>query len=245
MAAPTTSAAPPPWPRYSLLSIVVPAFDEGRTIGQLLGRLGALKLAIPHEVVVVDDGSTDDTAAVVDRCLVRLQGQVAARMIRQANGGKGCAVRTGIEASAGDLVVVQDADLEYDPADLDVVLAPLLAGKSRAVYGSHILGPSRRGAAVFYLGGRLVTACTNILYGSDLTDEPTCYKMVDGALLRSLSLEAKGFELCPELTAKLLKRGETILEVPIRYAPRGVADGKKIRARDGVRAIYELLRWRL
>ncbi|OGQ26177.1 MAG: hypothetical protein A2138_07505 [Deltaproteobacteria bacterium RBG_16_71_12] len=230
-------------PHYHLLSIIVPALNERRTIATILERLVDLSLAIAHEVIVVDDGSTDGTAELARRVLAPLGDR--ARVISQANGGKGSAVRAGLAVARGDVVVIQDADLEYDPADLALVLAPLLAGEAKAVFGSRILGPSKPGAPLFYAGGRVVTLCTNLLYGSHLTDQPTCYKMVDAALLRSLGLEAHGFELCAEMTAKILKRGEPIVEVPIHYAPRSVAEGKKIRPRDGLYVVYELLKWRL
>lgn len=223
--------------RYQLLSIVVPAFNERATIGTMLERLAHLRLAIPHEVIVVDDGSTDGTGDEVRRF-------PEVTLITQPNAGKGSAVRAGVSASKGDVIVVQDADLEYDPADLAGVLAPLLDGAAKAVFGSRILGPSKPGAPLFYAGGRVVTLCTNALYGSRLTDQPTCYKMVDAALLRSLSLQASGFEICAEMTAKILRRGEPILEVPIHYAPRSVAEGKKIRLRHGFTVVYELLKWR-
>ncbi len=229
--------------RYQLLSIIVPAFNERRTIAALLERLVDLQLAIAHEVIVVDDGSTDGTADEARRVLAPLKERAV--VVTQKNGGKGSAVRAGLAEARGDLVVIQDADLEYDPSDLAIVLAPLLAGEARAVFGSRILGPSKQGSPLFYAGGRFVTLCTNLLYGSGLTDQPTCYKMVDAALLRDLRLQAAGFEVCAEITAKILKRGETILEVPIHYAPRSVAEGKKIRPRDGVHVVYELLKWRI
>lgn len=241
--------------RYQLLSVLVPAYNERRTIASILDRLVRLRLEVPHEVIVIDDGSSDGTAEEARRVLdgastggVESGGLVGARVIVQKNGGKGSAVRAGLAVARGDVVVIQDADLEYDPSDLAVVLAPLMAGEAKAVFGSRILGPSQRGAPLFYAGGRFVTLCTNVIYagcGSHLTDQPTCYKMVDAALLRSLDLQANGFEVCAEITGKLLRRRERILEVPIHYAPRSVEEGKKIRPRDGVRVVRELVKWRV
>jgi glycosyltransferase involved in cell wall biosynthesis len=166
------------------------------------------------------------------------------KVITKDNGGKGTAVRRGIDESTGEYVIIQDADLEYEPADYPGLLEPMLRGEADVVYGSRILGPDKGGAPMFYLGGRVVTLATNLLYFCWITDEPTCYKLFRGDLIRSIPLECKGFEFCPEVTAKVLKRGHRIVDVPIRYHPRSVAEGKKIRAKDGLIALWELLKWR-
>ncbi|CAG0930492.1 partial Undecaprenyl-phosphate mannosyltransferase, partial [Planctomycetaceae bacterium] len=140
--------------------------------------------------------------------------------------------------------IIQDADLEYDPEDYPALLAPMLAGEADVVYGSRVHGPDKRGQAKFFYGGRLVTAATNMLYGSHLSDEPTCYKLFRGPMLRKIPLTCTGFEFCPEVTAKVLRMGKRIIEVPIHYHPRGIEEGKKIRPMDGFWALWELLKWR-
>lgn len=227
------------------LSVIVPAFNEQATIGDVLDMVVAVPLNLRLEIIVVDDGSTDQTSEIASRHGRNHQSErVTIRVIRKPNGGKGTAVRRGIDESTGDYVIIQDADLEYDANDYPRLLEPILAGDADVVYGSRIRGGDGRGELKFYLGGRVVTAFANLLYGAHLTDEPTCYKLFRGELIRAIPLECTGFEFCPEVTAKILKRGLRIAEVPIRYRPRSIEEGKKIRARDGLLALWELLKWR-
>lgn len=227
------------------LSVIIPAYNEGKTIHKILDLVARVKLPMRLELIVVNDGSEDDTSAQVEAWAKanRREG-LSVRLIVKANGGKGSAVRRGIDESTGDYVIIQDADLEYDPQDYKALLVPLLAGEANVVYGSRVHGPDKHGQLMFYLGGRLVTIAANLLYGAHLSDEATCYKLFRGPLLRSIPLTCTGFEFCPEVTAKLLRRGERIAEVPIRYHPRSVEEGKKIRPWDGVLALWELLKWR-
>lgn len=227
------------------LSVVIPAYNEGPTIERILDKVVAVRMNVDMELIVVDDGSKDNTGEVVAAWMARHTGEgYKFKLITKENGGKGTAVRRGIAESTGDWVIIQDADLEYDPQDYPALLAPLIAGEAKIVYGSRILGPDKPGSMKFYLGGRAVTLATNLLYWSNLTDEPTCYKVFDGKLVRGIDLTCTGFEFCPEVTAKVLKRGHRIVEVPIRYYPRSIEEGKKIRAWDGVLALWELLKWR-
>jgi len=215
----------------TVLSVVIPAYNEARFIGVLLERIAAVDLAplgITREVIVVDDGSTDETAAIVNA----VEGVRLIRMER--NGGKGRAVRAGIAAASGELLIIQDADLEYDPRDYEPMLRALLAGSADIVYGSRYLGRGRHpnqslGA---YLGGRSLSAIAWAFTGRFLTDTVTAYKLFRRADLAILPLETSGFELDHEITARMLARGKSIVEVPIRYAPRSREDGKKIGARD-------------
>ncbi|MFA6092464.1 MAG: glycosyltransferase family 2 protein [Elusimicrobiota bacterium] len=224
-----------------MLSIVVPAYNEAKTIRSVIERLLALELPATIEVLVVDDGSTDGTC----EALAGLSGERLKILRHSVNQGKGAAIRTALAAASGEYLLVQDADLEYDPSDIGSLLEA--AGKgAQAVYGSRTLRQDNRAAyRRYYWGGRLLSFCTNLLYGSRITDEPTCYKLVRTDLLRALGLTCTGFEFCPEVTGKLLRRKIPIIEVPIRYAPRTLEEGKKIRFRDGVIALWTLLKIRI
>ncbi len=234
---PVGDPRPPRMTALPLLSILVPVYNEERTVLELLRRAEALDL--PKEIIVVDDGSMDATP----RLLRRANGITLLRHDR--NRGKGAAISTALSRARGEICIVQDADLEYDPRDIPRLYERYLCGDVRAVYGSRILGrPRRHSSAFFYWGGRLVSLIASVLYATKLTDEPTGYKLVETAFLRSLGLRAQGFDFCPELTARILKRGGRIAEVPIRYEPRSWAEGKKITARDGLVAIWVLVRER-
>lgn len=223
-----------------LTSVVVPVYNEERTVGTLLRRLAAVPFQ--KEVIVVDDGSTDGTPDV----LRRLQAELGYRVLQGTrNRGKGMAFRLGLASAFGAVVVIQDADLEYDPSELPRVVEPILAGRADVCYGSRILGPSRgRSSQAFYWGGRLLSFLTTVLFGMKVTDEATGYKAFRTESIRGIVLEGEGFELEPELTAKALRLGLRYVEVPISYEPRGIQD-KKISWRDGLLAILVLLAWRL
>jgi len=196
---------------------------------------------VQREVVVVDDGSVDSTSELMKA----FEGSLEVFYYRKENGGKGSAVRYGVEKCTGDIVVVQDADLEYDPNDFQKLIEPIIKGETKVVYGSRELSHAKHSSYLFYLGGQLVTIATNLLFGTRLTDEPTCYKVFDAKLLKSVKLESAGFEFCPEVTAKVLRKGEHIKEIPISYAPRDREHGKKIKAWDGVIAVWTLLKYRV
>ena len=223
-----------------VLSIIIPAYNEAKTIGRVLSLIQQLKLDFDWEVIVVDDGSIDLTEEVVKN-----SGCPVIYSRHEANLGKGSAIRTGIEKAKGDFILIQDADCEYSPGDYPKLLGPLLSKDAEVVYGSRILKKDNgRSSYSFYWGGRLLSWWANLLYGSRITDEATCYKVFKSSLLKSLKLDCRGFEFCPEVTAKLLKRGIKITEVPISYSPRTVAEGKKISWKDGVTAIWVLLKLR-
>ncbi len=219
------------------VSVIIPVLNERQTILQVLERVAAVP--VEKEIIVVDDGSSDGTWDL-------LAGRKDITLLRHPrNRGKGAAVRTGLGHATGDIVLIQDADLEYDPEEYPRLIAPITQGRARVVYGSRLLGGNNpRSSQAFYWGGRLVTMATNLLYGSRLTDEPTCYKVFASEVIKSLPFEGDGFEWEPEITARILKRGITIFEVPISYHPRRPDQGKKIRPWDGIKAILTLLRWR-
>ncbi|TSC87217.1 MAG: glycosyl transferase 2 [Parcubacteria group bacterium Gr01-1014_8] len=225
------------------LSIIIPAYNEARTIGTLIERVQSVQLeGYEKEIIVVDDGSKDETSAIAKRSGVIV-------VVHPKNRGKGAAVRTGFEKATGKYVVVQDADLEYDPNDFRAMLRCAKEKGAQVIYGSRRLPRANekpnRGAWYFYAGGLLLTILTNILYRTRITDEPTCYKMIHRDVLKKIRLTAEGFEFCPEITAKIARLGIPIYEVPISYAPRSVAEGKKIRLRDWFIAVWTLLKNRL
>jgi glycosyltransferase involved in cell wall biosynthesis len=227
----------------STLSIVIPAYNEERYIGTLLGKIEGVDLGalgFRKEIIVVDDCSRDGTAAIV-------AANPAVTLLRmERNGGKGRAVRAGIAAATGDYLIIQDADLEYDPQDYIAMLRALLAGKADIVYGSRYLGRGRypHQSLAAYLGGRSLSAVGWLVTGHYLTDTVTALKLFRRTDIAALSLETSGFELDHELTARMLARGLRIVEVPIRYYPRSKAEGKKIGARDWFIATKTFWRFR-
>jgi glycosyltransferase involved in cell wall biosynthesis len=223
-----------------LVSIVVPAYNEAATIEVVLGRLSAVPFRT--EVIVVDDGSTDGTADLA----AAVEG---VRLIRRPrNAGKGAAVRDGIAVSTGAIVVIQDADLEYDPKDLARLLEPLIEGHADAVYGTRLRGGEPQRAHLFwhYAGNRFLSLLTNVLYNTTISDMEVGYKAFRGDLIRGLRLVSDDFRFEPEVTAKVLKTsGVRLYEVPISYYGRTFAEGKKITWRDGLKAIVALVRFRV
>ena len=225
-----------------VVSVVVPAFNERATIGPLLRRLAEVPLT--KQVIVVDDGSTDGTREILGR--LEEEGLVDTLVLQERNQGKGAALRTGFGHATGHVVVVQDADLEYDPHELPTLLAPILSGKADAVYGSRFLGGPHRVLFFWHsVGNRFLTLLSNMLTDVNLTDMETCYKMVRTDLLRSLPLTADRFGFEPEVTARLAQAGARIYELPISYHGRSYAEGKKIGWKDGVSALWSILKFNL
>jgi dolichol-phosphate mannosyltransferase len=223
-----------------VLSILIPVYNEAATVGLTIARVRAVQLPIGRELIVVDDGSTDDTGTR----LAALQGPDIRLLRHVQNQGKGAALRTALEAARGDYCVVQDADLEYDPEDLPALIAPLLAGTADMVYGSRFTGHSKGMKPVFRLGNWVLAWTATLLFGHRVTDEATCYKAFRTDLLRGMELQCTGFEFCPEVTAKGLRRHARLVEVPIRYEARGSNEGKKLTWRHGAQAIWTLFRYR-
>ncbi len=227
------------------LSVIVPVYNEAATVAQIIERVLKVELGdVEKEIIVVNDGSTDGTGAVLDS-LVAHRPNPLKIVHHERNRGKGAAVCTALEHVTGDVVITQDADLEYDPQEYPALLAPFEDPAVQVVYGSRNLHGNPRSSWSFYWGGRLLSWIANLLYRSHITDEPTGYKALRADLLRSLDLQSEGFEFCPEVTGKVLRRGIEIHEVPISYRPRSFDEGKKINWRDGMRAIWTLLKYRL
>jgi len=230
-----------PWERVRL-SVVIPAYNEAQTAEKLLRRVRDVPLEV--EIIVVDDGSTDGTRAL----LTRLEGEglIDTLVLHETNRGKGSALRTGFASATGDVVVVQDADLEYDPVELPRLLEPILKGQADAVYGSRFLGGPHRVLFFWHsVGNRLLTLLSNMFTDVNLTDMETCYKMIRRELLQSLSLSSDRFGFEPEITARLAQAGARIYELPISYHGRSYAEGKKIGWRDGVSALWSIVRYNL
>jgi len=231
----------------SKLSIVIPVYNEEKTITKILEIVSKVKLTIRKEIVIVNDGSTDSTSNLIKEFVRGFSSKdTEINFIEKQNGGKGSAVKAGIKHATGDIIIIQDADLEYNPNEYQEVINPILNNKTKVVYGSRRLKKSNKqySGIAFYMGGILVTWVTNFLYGSRLTDEPTCYKTFDAKLIKSFEIKGNKFEWEPEITAKILKKGIKIYEVPISYHPRHKQEGKKINWKDGLQAIYTLIYWR-
>jgi dolichol-phosphate mannosyltransferase len=240
-----------PQERPLVVSIVIPSYNEAATLPRLLARVAAAGLgAASREIVVVDDGSTDGSGDIIhqfareaasERCTI-------VALTHARNAGKGAALRTGIARTTGDIVIIQDADLEYDPSDYAALVRPIAAGLTTVVYGSRWLNRHFRrnlpGHWRYVAGNWIVTRAANLLFGARVTDQCTGYKVMRGDVARALPLACPGFEVCSEITARLSRGGHRIWELPIDYEPRAVAQGKKIRTIDGWRALWTLVRLR-
>lgn len=225
--------------KITKLSIIIPVYNEWNYLEECLKRVNKAKvLGLEKEIILVDDGSTDGSGEVIKR----QKGIGIRTVLLGSNHGKGYAIRQGLKEVTGQIVLIQDADLEYDPWDYERLLQPIMEGETRVVYGSRELTLNTHSSPWFYLGGSIVTEVTNKLFGGKLTDVPTGYKVFVTKVIKNLPLTATRFEFCPEVTAKLLKKGEKIVEVPIRYQPRHRREGKKIRFKDAVQAVWTLVR---
>jgi len=226
------------------LSIVIPVYNEEQTIGEVVERVWAADLGdIEREVIIANDGSTDRTCQALDASRWIADPRVK-RYDCPINLGKGAAVRLGLAFATGDVLLIQDADLELDPGEYGRLLAPIVEGRTKIVYGSRFLTPSHRIGFRRRLANRSLTMLTNVLFGARLTDMETAYKVFRREVLDGIRLRCVGFDFEPEITARFLRAGHHILEVPIRYNPRRTDEGKKIRWIDGVDAVYALLKCR-
>ena len=224
-----------------MISVVIPVYNERETVEEILARVLAVNLA--EELIIVDDGSIDGTRELLQEIIPHYDN--AHLILHENNQGKGAAVRSGIEAARGDLILIQDADLEYDPRDYPALLAPIMEGKADVVYGSRFLGGPHRVTMFWHMvANKLLTLMTNILYNSILTDMETGYKLFRREIIKSIPLRARRFDFEPEITAKLLKRNARIFEVPISFNPREYSEGKKIGLKDAFQAVWALIKYR-
>jgi len=225
------------------LSILIPVYNEKNTILELLRRIEAVdlnNLSFKKEIIIVDDCSSDGTLDILDGL-----GDKYKIIYHSKNQGKGAAIKTGLNYVSGDYIIIQDADLEYDPKDYKTLLEYVLKNNAEVVYGSRNLKPeNKKSSLLYYSGGVFLTFLANILYGLKLSDEPTCYKLFKTKILKNIPLKSKGFEFCPEITAKIAKRGIKIHEVPINYYPRSKKEGKKIKWSDGLKAAWTLIKYK-
>jgi glycosyltransferase involved in cell wall biosynthesis len=222
-----------------LLSVVMPAYNERDTIEEIIRRVLAVPLRT--ELIVVDDGSRDGTRAILSRLAEELQFKL---VLQPGNSGKGAALRRGFQEVTGDLVVIQDADLEYSPEEFPALIELICEGRADVVYGSRFLGRHRVFLFTHYAGNRFLTLVTNVLFNTMLSDMETCYKVMRTEVLRSMTLQSDGFGIEPELTAKIFKRHFRVYEVPITYDGRNYDEGKKITWRDGFVALWILFKYR-
>lgn len=229
------------------LSIIIPVYNEEKTVTEIVSKVKSVKLPnnISKEIIIVNDASTDSTA----KLLSHIKGVTILK--HSVNRGKGAAIRTGLQKSKGDILLIQDADLEYDPNDFNRLLAPIVNGVTKVVYGTRlknfplrITGQRRTPLITHYLGNKFLSLLTSILYGRSVTDMETCYKVFKTEVIKDMKIHADRFDFEPEITAKILKRGFLIYEIPIKVKPRGYNEGKKISWRDGFKAVWTLLKYR-
>lgn len=234
------------------LSVIIPVYNERATIEEIVRRVQDAPVAgVEKEIILVDDGSSDGTRDILRAMQAANSAAAAASpagmkiIFHEVNQGKGAAIRTGLRYVTGELTVIQDADLEYDPREYGVLMQPILEDRADVVYGSRFMGPHRAFNFLHMLGNKFLTLITNLLYNTILSDMETCYKMFRTAVFQDIQLRANRFDFEPEITAKILKRGYRVYEVPISYAGRDVDEGKKISAwRDGLPALWALIKYR-
>jgi len=222
------------------LSIIIPVFNEENTIKKVLLKVSSVKVFDwEKEIIVVDDASTDDTLGIIKKIKSEISFKLA---IHGKNMGKGAAIRTALGSVSGEYVLIQDADLEYDPDEYEKLVLPIKEKKTEIVFGSRNISPKQRGYFLNYWGGKFLTSVVNLLFGSSLTDINTGYKIFKTGILKELNLRASRFDFCEEATVKALKAGHKIVEVPILYFPRKIKDGKKLRWIDGLAGFFSILR---
>ncbi len=225
------------------LSIIVPVYNEEKTLRQIINKLLELKLkAFSKEIIIIDDSSKDKSLSII-KDLARKNKNIR-YFAHPKNMGKGAALRTGFQNSTGDLITIQDGDLEYDPKDFLRMIDFMDKNKLDVIYGSRFLNKHKPRYKIYYLGNKFLSFLTKVIYGVKITDMETCYKMFKAEVIKSIPLKSNRFDIEPEITSKVIKRKFKFAEIPISYSPRTIEEGKKIGFKDGLKAIYVLLYWR-
>jgi glycosyltransferase involved in cell wall biosynthesis len=225
------------------LSIIIPVFNEGKTVGSIIQKVESVSLSIEKEIIVVDDGSSDNTKQALKKLKEKYN---FVSLEHQKNKGKGAAIKTGLRKTTGDIILVQDADLEYDPNDYPVLINPFLRNEAEIVYGSRLLRENNYSSRLYLLGGKFLTLVLNLFFGTKLTDVTTGYKVFKKSVLEKINLKEERFAFCEEVTSKLIKKSYRIKEVPVYYKPRRFEDGKKIRWwRDGTQGLYVIIKCKI
>ncbi len=223
------------------LSIIIPAYNEGVTLPRIVEELHKVDFdQIEPEIIIVDDGSSDETKIILSQLPQHIK-----TVSHERNQGKSAAIRTGLAYATGSHIIIQDADLEYDPHEIPQLCNVLSSRKVQVVYGKRTKPPYTAVRIDYFLGGKFITIVCNVLFNSNIADEPVCYKLINRSLIESLNLKEERFDFCPEVTAKILRLKHKIVEHPISYRPRSISEGKKIRYHDGFRALYVLFKYRL
>jgi glycosyltransferase involved in cell wall biosynthesis len=220
--------------------VIVPVYNERNTVGEILRRMRLVELPIDREIIVVDDGSTDGT----DKVLATVEDSTVHVISHAENEGKGAAVRTGLKVARGDIVLIQDADLEYDPADWPRLVAPILNGKATVVYGNRNLAEQESGSYASHVANRSLSMFASVLFNTTLPDVMTCFKVFDREVINGITIDSNGFELETEITAKLLKSGRRIYLIPVSYSVRTLEEGRKFTWRDQLLAMRTLVKYR-
>lgn len=226
------------------LSIIMPVFNEEKTIVKILDKLSKVKFRVDFEIIIVDDGSSDSSSKIIKEYIKNSKKRKKFIFIQKENGGKGSALRLGFKKAEGQAVIIQDADLEYNPEEINLLIKEQEKKSADVIYGSRMLKSNPTSSWIYYLGNWFLSLTTSFLYGARITDMETCYKLIPLKIIRELCLISDRFDIEPEITAKLLKKGYKIKEIPIFYSPRSKKEGKKIGLKDGIEALWQLVKWR-
>ncbi len=228
------------------ISIIVPLYNEEKTILKVIDKLKKVNLGIKKEIIIIDDGSKDNSKNIIEKYIKKQKknNNIEYKFKTKENAGKGSAIKEGIELSTGDVITIQDADLEYNPEDFKKLIKPIMQNKAKVVYGSRFLKEHKPMYKIYFLGNKFLSLLTKILYNSRITDMETCYKVFNVDIIKSIDIKANHFDFEPEITARILRQGIKIKEIPISYNPRSIEEGKKINWKDGLQAIWTLIYWK-